>query len=118
MSDQEKKVTHDTQNLTTKSQVTRFVKSVAVTEDIRLKEDSKGALIQQLEQLAIILIRRSEEICITKGRVTIYPEDLEEAYEELLKPHVFIEEVVEKLETQTEELRALAEKSVLRHMEV
>lgn len=110
--------TSEEQKLIRKATMTRFVKSVARSENTRVKEEAKDALMDQLEQLTIILFRRAEEICREANRITVFPEDLEQAYEELMKPHVFIEEIVDKLEIQKEELREIAQKSVLRHMEV
>ncbi|MFS0596657.1 histone-like protein [Peribacillus frigoritolerans] len=103
--------------LTRKATMTRFIKSFSKNENTRITSEAKEVLMGQLEQLTIILFRRAEELSREAQRLTIYPDDLEKAYEELMKPHVFIEEMVDKLDAQKLELREIARKSVLRHME-
>lgn len=95
--------------------LSKFVRSKI---DGRISSDAKEVLMAQLEQLTIILVKRAQEVTIQNGRNTIYSSDLEVAYEELMKPHAFIETVVDTLEGQKEELRRLAESSLIRHMEV
>ncbi|WP_258297839.1 histone-like protein [Paenibacillus peoriae] len=98
-----------------KGTLSRFVKSKI---DGRISSEAKEVLMSQLEQLTLILIKRSEDLCQKNGRATIYSTDLEEAYEELMKPHIFIETVVDTLEKQKEELQLLANSSLVRYMEV
>lgn len=93
----------------------RFLKSKL--EDTRVSGDAKGVLMHQLEQLSLILLKKSKQNATAAGRKTIFPEDFEAAYEELLRPHGYIEKVIDTLERQTEELKALREKSALSHME-
>lgn len=73
-----------------KGTLSKFVKSKI---DGRISSEAKEVLMSQLDQLTLILIKRSEDLCLKKGRATIYSSDLEEAYEELMKPHIFIETV-------------------------
>ncbi|WHY65367.1 hypothetical protein [Neobacillus sp. SuZ13] len=86
--------------------------------DSRISTKAKLLLMDQLEQLTIIMIKRADEYSKIRGRQTIYDVDLESAYEELLQPHVFVDQVVQTLEKQKEELQILAKSSLLRHMEV
>ncbi|WP_017473344.1 histone-like protein [Amphibacillus jilinensis] len=101
-----------------KGTLTKFSKEHSKIEGTRIKDEAKELFGDQLEQLAIVMFRRAEEITRCKSRKTIFPEDFEEAYEELMQPHVFIEEIVNKLEEQKSELKEIAENSMLRHMEV
>jgi histone H3/H4 len=84
----------------------------------RIAGDSRELLMNQLEQITLILTKRASELSRVQGRQTIFVDDLEKAYEELLNPHVFIEKIVQTLENQKDELRTLADSSLIRHMEV
>lgn len=106
----------ENQRITRIGTLQRFLKSKI--DDTRVSGEAKEVLLYQLEQIAIILIRKSKESANTAGRKTIYPEDFEVSYEELLRPHGYLEQVIDTLEKQTEELRTLNEKSALSYMEV
>jgi len=106
----------ETLRITKLGTLQRFLKSKI--DDTRVSGEAKEVLMYQLEQLAIILIKKSKHNANLVGRKTLFPEDFETSYEELLRPHGYIDQVIDTLERQTEELRALKEKSALTHMEV
>ncbi|MNW64404.1 hypothetical protein D3C74_426860 [compost metagenome] len=72
----------------------------------------------QLEQITIMLVKRAEEVCASQGRSTIYDSDLQTAYEELMQPHEFIDKIILELDNQKEQLKIVAQASLVRHMEV
>lgn len=120
MSEINEKVIEENEELSLirKTTMTRFIKSFSDNKNIRISDEAKDVLMGQLEQLTIILFRRAEELSKVSQRQTIFPTDLDKAYEELMKPHVFIEEMVDLLDAQKAELKEIAKRSVLRHMEV
>ncbi|WP_153795600.1 hypothetical protein, partial [Paenibacillus polymyxa] len=52
-----------------KGTLSKFVKSKI---DGRISSEAKEVLMSQLDQLTLILIKRSEDLCLKKGRATIY----------------------------------------------
>lgn len=101
-------------SVTRKGTLTKFIRS---KEDIRITSIAKDVLMAQLDQLAMILIKRAAEASRNDNRQTIFPKHLEAAYEELLKPHVFVDQIINVLEEQKDQLQHLARSSLLRYME-
>lgn len=101
--------------VTRKGTLAKFLKSKVHG---RIASDSRELLLNQLEQITLMLIKRASECAKEHNRQTVFVEDLEIAYEELLKPHIFIESIVQTLEVQKDELKSLAKSSLIRHMEV
>ncbi|MGP4060038.1 hypothetical protein [Halobacillus sp. H74] len=101
-------------NVSQKGTMEGYVKTLT---EKRFSNDGKDVLLDQLNEVCKVLVLRAEEHCLSSGRSTIFKEDLHKAYEELMKPHVFVEEITLKLENQKTELQELAEKSITRFLE-
>ncbi|WP_210244244.1 histone-like protein [Shouchella miscanthi] len=104
--------------LITVTALNRFTKNVSNIDQVKMTKDAKHLLIDQLEQITTMIFRRAEEICKANGRKTVNDEHLETAYEELMKPQEFLENIIDKLDSQKEELKTMAaDKSLIRFME-
>lgn len=100
---------------TRKGTLSKFIRSKT---DLRITSDSKDLLMAYLDQLTILLIKRASEECERDGKQTISPKHLEVAYEELMRPHVFVDCILETLENQKDQLKEVAKSSLIRYMEV
>ena len=62
--------------------------------------------------------KRAEQHSASMGRSKIKDEDVQKAFEELLQPHVFIDQITNLLDQQKDELSELASRqSLLRFLE-
>ncbi|MCK6075388.1 MULTISPECIES: histone-like protein [Paenibacillus] len=98
-----------------KGTLSKFVRTKTSS---RVTNGAKDMLMAQLEQITIMLVKRAEEVCASQGRSTIYDSDLQTAYEELMQPHEFIDKIILELDNQKEQLKIVAQSSLVRHMEV
>ncbi|MFA2767195.1 MULTISPECIES: hypothetical protein [Bacillus cereus group] len=95
--------------------LTRFLRN---NTDRQIANTTKLLLLEQLDQLCIMLIKRAEQHSSSVGRSKIKDEDVQKAFEELLQPHVFIDQITNLLDQQKDELSELASRqSLLRFLE-
>ncbi|WP_088230738.1 hypothetical protein [Bacillus cereus] len=95
--------------------LTRFLRN---NTDRQIANTTKLLLLEQLDQLCIMLIKRAEQHSDSMGRSKIKDEDVQKAFEELLQPHVFIDQITNLLDQQKDELSELASRqSLLRFLE-
>ncbi|WP_242250050.1 hypothetical protein [Bacillus cereus group sp. BfR-BA-01324] len=95
--------------------LTRFLRN---NTDRQIANTTKLLLLEQLDQLCIMLIKRAEQHSTSMGRSKIKDEDVQKAFEELLQPHVFIDQITNLLDQQKDELSELASRqSLIRFLE-
>ncbi|BCC13985.1 hypothetical protein BC30048_4412 [Bacillus cereus] len=95
--------------------LTKFLRN---NTDRQIANTTKLLLLEQLDQLCIMLIKRAEQHSTSMGRSKIKDEDVQKAFEELLQPHVFIDQITNLLDQQKDELSELASRqSLIRFLE-
>ncbi|MFE6134865.1 hypothetical protein [Bacillus sp. NPDC057893] len=95
--------------------LTRFLRN---NTDRQIANTTKLLLLEQLDQICIMLIKRAEQHSTSMGRSKIKDEDVQKAFEELLQPHVFIDQITNLLDQQKDELSELASRqSLIRFLE-
>lgn len=81
--------------------------------DLQVSKDSRDEVMKKLNELTIVIWGQAVEIASRNDRGTVQKQDVEDAYQQVLKPHNLLHRAVDKVEKVQGDLEDIANESPL-----